>query len=172
MMNSVRRLRRVSPIANSQGASINKRRWNWHLWVGFLLCLVGFASFPFFARFPATRDVPWVNFLLFAIGGAAFFVGLKRAFGQSQQYRGKIAGSILGTLSLLAVGFFCYIVFYMTRQLPASAGAPHVGQRAPEFVLPDTTNQPVSLASLLSTPLAGAQVPPKGVVLVFYRGYW
>ena len=84
----------------------------------------------------------------------------------------KITGPILGTLSLLALGFFCYIVFYMTRQLPASAGAPHVGQKAPEFVLPDTTNQPVSLASLLSTPLVGSQVPPKGVVLVFYRGYW
>jgi hypothetical protein len=110
--------------------------------------------------------------LLFAIGGAVFFVGLKRAFRQSQRYRGKIAGPILGTLSLLAVGFFCYIVFYMTRQLPASAGAPHVGQKAPEFVLPDTSNQPISLAGLLSTPLVGAQVPPKGVVLVFYRGYW
>ncbi len=127
---------------------------------------------PFFARFPVTRDVPWPNFLLFAIGGAALFVGFRRAFGRSQQYRGKIAGPILGTLSLLAVGFFCYIVFYMTRQLPGAAGAPHVGQKAPEFVLPDTTNQPVSLASLFSTPLVGSRVPPKGVVLVFYRGYW
>ena len=151
---------------------MNKRLWNWHLWAGFLLCLVGFASFPFFARFPVTRDVPWPNFLLFAVGGVLSFIGLKRAFGQPQQYRGKIAGPILGTLSLLAVGFFCFIVFYMTKQLPVSSGAPHVGQKAPEFVLTDTTNQPVSLASLLSTPLAGAQVPPKGVVLVFYRGYW
>lgn len=151
---------------------MSKRLWNWHLWAGFLLCLVGFASFPFFARFPVTRDVPWPNFSLFVIGGAAFIVGFKRAFGQSQQYRGKIAGPVLGTLSLLAVGFFCYIVFYMTRQLPASAGAPHVGQNAPEFVLPDTNNQPLSLSSLLSTPLTGSQIPPKGVVLVFYRGYW
>lgn len=151
---------------------MNQRLWNWHLWAGFLLCLVGFASFAFFARFPVTRDVPWPNFLLFAIGGAAFFVGFRRAFGQSQPYRGKIAGPILGTLSLLVVGFFCYIVFYMTRQLPASDGAPHVGQNAPEFVLLDTTNQPVSLSSLLSTSLVGSQMPPKGVVLVFYRGHW
>ncbi len=151
---------------------MNKRLWNWHLWAGFLLCLVAFASFPFFARFPITRDVPWANFLLFAVGGVLSFIGLKRAFGRPQQYRGKIAGPILGTLSLLAVGFFCFIVFYMTKQLPVSSGAPRVGQKAPEFVLPDTTNQPVSLTSLLSAPLAGAQVPPKGVVLVFYRGYW
>jgi hypothetical protein len=127
---------------------------------------------PFFAKFPVTRDVPWANFLLFAVGGLLLFLGLKRAFGQPQQYRGEITGPILGSLSLLALGFFCYIVFYTTRQLPASAGAPHVGQKAPEFVLPDTTNQPVSLGSLLSTPLAGSQVPPKAVVLVFYRGYW
>ncbi len=151
---------------------MNQRRWNWHLWVGFLVCLVGFASFPFFARFPFTRDVPWANFLLFAVGGVVSFLGLKRAFGQPQQYRGKIAGPILGTLSLLALGFFCFIVFYMTKQLPVSSGAPRVGKKAPEFVLPDTNNQPVSLASLLSTPLMGTQMPSKGVVLVFYRGYW
>jgi hypothetical protein len=151
---------------------MNRRLSNWHLWAGFLLCFIGFASFPFFARFPVTRDVPWANFLFFAVGGVLLFLGLKRAFGQPQQYRGKITGPILGTLSLLALGFFCYIVFYMTRQLPASAAAPHLGQKAPEFVLPDTTNQPVSLASLLSTPLVGSQLPPTGVVLVFYRGYW
>ena len=90
---------------------MNQRRWNWHLWVGFLVCLIGFASFPFFARFPVTRDVPWANFLLFAVGGVLSFLGLKRAFGQPQQYRGKIAGPILGTLSLLGLGFFFFIVF-------------------------------------------------------------
>src|SRR5690348_3429147 len=84
--------------------SMNQRRWNWHLWAGSLLCLVAFGSYFFvFARFPFTRDVPWVNFLLFGTGVAFLFVGLKRAFGQPQQYRGKIAGPILGTLSLLVV---------------------------------------------------------------------
>ncbi len=152
---------------------MNQRRRNWSLWAGFLLCLIAFASYPFvFAKFPITRDVPWANFLLFAAGGALFFVGLKRAFGKSQQYRGKIAGPILGTLSLFAVGFFCFIVFYMTRQLPASSGSPQVGQKAPEFVLPDTNGTQVSLSSLLSKPISNTQGLPKGVLLVFYRGYW
>jgi hypothetical protein len=151
---------------------MSQRRWNWHLWAGFLFCLVGFASFPFFARFPVTRDVPWANFLLFATGVAVCVIGLRRAFGQPQLYRGKIAGPILTFLSLVALGFFCYIVFDMTRQLPASTGAPHVGQKAPEFVLPDTNNNPVSLSSLLSKPLSNQQSSPKGVLLVFYRGYW
>jgi hypothetical protein len=152
---------------------MNQRRWNWHLWAGFLICLAAFASYFFvFARFPLTRDVPWVNFLLFGTGIAFLFVGLKRAFGQPQQYRGKIAGPILGTLGLFVVGFFCFAIFHQTRQLPVSNGAPQVGQKALEFALPDSNNNPVSLSSLLSTPLQNSQAPPKGVLLIFYRGYW
>jgi hypothetical protein len=151
---------------------LNQHRWNWHLWAGFVLCLLGFGSLPVLARFPATRDVPWVNLLLFGTGLAFLFVGLRRAFGQPQQYRGKIAGSIVGAVSVLTVAIFCFFVFYQTRQLPASTGAPKVGEKAPEFVLPDTSNQPVSLSSLLSTPFVNSQTFPKGVVLVFYRGYW
>jgi hypothetical protein len=152
---------------------MNERRRNWYLWAGFLLCLLGIASYPFvFAKFPITRDVPWVNFLLFGTGVAFLFVGLKRAFRQSQQFRGRIAGPILGALSLLALLFFSFIVLHMTRQLPASAAAPRIGQHAPEFVLPDTNGNPVALSSLLSSPLANSNAHPKGVLLVFYRGYW
>ena len=152
---------------------MNQRRWNRHLWAGFLLCLIAFSSYPFvFAKFPVTRDVPWVNFLLFATGGVVIFVGLQRAFGQSQQYRGKIAGPILGTLSVFALGFFCFIVFYKTKQLPAPSGALRVGQKAPDFVLSDTNSSPVSLSSLLSTPLTSSPTPTKGALLIFYRGYW
>jgi hypothetical protein len=151
---------------------LNQRRWNWHLWAGLVLCLLGSASLPVLSRFPATRDVPWVNLLLFGTGLAFLFVGLRRAFGQTQQYRGKIAGSIVGAVSVLNAALFCFFVFYQTRQLPASTGAPKVGEKAPEFVLPDTSNQPVALSSLLSTPFVNSETFPKGVVLVFYRGYW
>jgi hypothetical protein len=150
----------------------NQRRWNWHLWAGFLLCLAGFATFPLFARFPVTRDVPWVNFLLLGAGLALLVLGLRRAFGQPQQYRGKIAGPILATLGLMIVGAFGFIVFHQTRQLPASSGAPRIGQKAPEFALVDTENHPVSLSGLLSSPIPQTNTPPKGVLLVFYRGYW
>ena len=117
----------------------------------------------------ARRSV--ANFLLFGVGVLLLIVGLQRAFGQAQQYRGKTSGPILGALSLLALGFFCYVVFYMTKQLPPPSAALRVGQKAPEFVLPDTNNDPVALSSLLSAPLPGSQTPPKGVLLVFYRGY-
>ncbi len=151
---------------------MNQRRWNWLLWAGFVLCLAGFATFPLFARFPITRDVPWVNFLLLGAGLAFLVVGLRRAFGQPQQYRGKIAGPILGTLGLMIVGAFCFIVFHQTRQLPASNGAPRIGQKAPEFALADTENHSVSLSGLLSSPMPQTNTPPRGVLLVFYRGYW
>ncbi len=150
-----------------------RRRWNWHLWAGFLFCVAAFVSYLFvFARFPVTRDIPRVNFLLFAVGGVLLVVGLQRAFGQPQQYRGRISGPILGTVSLLVLGFFCYVIFVMTKQLPPPSTALRVGQRAPEFVLTDTNNNPVALSSLLSSPMPGSQTPPKGVLLVFYRGYW
>src|ERR1700676_1937291 len=81
-----------------------KRSWNWSLWIGFLLALSGFLTSPFFTQFPATRDFPWANFLLFGVGGVLLLAGLVPAFGKRKLYRGKIFGSILATLSLLG---FC-----------------------------------------------------------------
>jgi hypothetical protein len=149
-----------------------KRAANWPLWSGFILSLIAFLSyFLIFARFPVTRDMPWINFVLFALSLALLFVGLRRAFGSSARYRGKIAGPILSILSLAVVAFFCLAIFYFPKQLPASTEAPRVGQKAPDFALSDTHGNTVSLAALLSTPTAATQ-PTKGVILVFYRGYW
>jgi hypothetical protein len=149
-----------------------KRAANWPLWSGFILSLIAFLSyFLIFAKFPVTRDVPWINFLLFALSLALLFSGLRRAFGRSDRYRGKIAGPILSILSLAVVAFFCLAIFYFPKQLPASTEAPRVGQKAPDFTLSDTSGSTVSLSALLSTPLAASQ-PTKGVLLVFYRGYW
>jgi hypothetical protein len=113
-----------------------------------------------------------VNFLLFVAGIALLILGLNRAFGRPEQYRGKIAGPILSLASLIAAGSFCFVIFYLSKQLPVSAGAPRIGEKAPDFALPDSNNNMVSLSSLLTTPLAGSNAPPKGVLLVFYRGYW
>ncbi|MEA2344903.1 MAG: hypothetical protein QOF63_3072, partial [Thermoanaerobaculia bacterium] len=41
-----------------------------------------------------------------------------------------------------------------------------VGAKAPDFVLLDINRKPVALAQLL------AASSNKGVILVFYRGYW
>ncbi len=128
--------------------------------------------FPLFVRWPITRDVPWVNFLVLAAGLLLLASGIKRAFGRPQQYRGKILGPIFGFLGIAVVGLFCFLIFYGGKQLPKSADAPRVGQKAPEFVLTDTDHKQASLASLMATPMANSQPAPKGVLLIFYRGYW
>jgi len=74
------------------------------------------------------------------------------------------------TLGVLIIAFFVFIAFIEARRLPASAGAPQVGQRAPDFTLTDINNKPVALAELLTQPVNNK--PPKGVLLIFYRGYW
>ncbi|HTR47194.1 MAG TPA: hypothetical protein VMM16_07425, partial [Verrucomicrobiae bacterium] len=78
------------------------------------------------------------------------------------------------------VGFFLTEIFYMARQIPASHGAPQVGQVAPDFTLPDSQNNAVTLSVLLNSPFApnGSAAPSAapgktaGAILIFYRGYW
>src|SRR4051794_21262850 len=149
-----------------QGAST--RRPNAPLWLGFLIVLFAFLSYiPIFAKYPVTRDMPWASFLIFALGFIFLFAGLRRAFSQPTAYRGKIAGSILTTISVAALVFFCLTIFSLGKHLPPSAQAPKVGQKAPDFALTDASGKTVSLASLLST--SATSQPVKGVVLIFYR---
>jgi AhpC/TSA family len=141
-----------------------KKSWNWILWVGFLLALTGFFSYTFFAQFPITRDFPWANLLLFAVGGILLVLGLFRAFGKPRVYRGKILGPILAVLGILMFGFFSYVFFYVLRNVPPSTGAPRVGQKAPAFTLSNQDGKEVSLNDLVGR--------SKAVALIFYRGFW
>ena len=140
-----------------------KRRWNWPLWLGFVVAVGGLFSYEYFALFPITRDFPWANLLLFGIGVALLLIGLFRAFGRPQLYRGRIFGSIFIAIALFLFAFFSYEIFYVLKQVPLSAQAPRVGEKAPEFSLPDQDGKQVVLSDLLA---------PKGAVLIFYRGYW
>jgi hypothetical protein len=140
-----------------------KRKWNWPLWVGFIVAVGGLFSYEFFVQFPITRDFPWATLLLFGIGAVLLLVGLFRAFGRPQLYRGKVFGSILTAMALLLLAFFSYEIFYVLKQVPLSAQAPRLGEKAPDFSLPDQDGKQIALADLLS---------PNGAVLIFYRGHW
>jgi hypothetical protein len=149
------------------------RRFNWALWVGFVLTIAAFLTYFFiFVQFPVTRDFPWANLLIFVVALVLLFTGVRRGFASDRPHptRSKIVASIVATLSVLILGLFVFIIFVEGRWLPASKGAPQVGQRAPDFSLPDTNGTQVSLGDLLSTPVNGSA--PRGVLLVFYRGYW
>ena len=101
-----------------------KPRFNRLIWFGFLIVVASVASYiPIFAVFASTRDVPWVNYALFLVGGALLAVGLQRAFRDQEHYRGKVSGAILGSLSVLIAGLFVAFILYGGRQIPASESA-------------------------------------------------
>jgi len=141
-----------------------RRSWNSFLWIGFAVVLLAAFSFLYLVQFPATRDFPWVNLLLFAVGGGFLAVGLKRAFANPKRYRGRVSGVILGVLSLAIFGLFYYGTFVITRNIPSASGALRTGVPAPDFTLSDAGGKPVMLSKLISK--------NRAVLLIFYRGYW
>jgi hypothetical protein len=142
-----------------------KRRHNILLWVGFLVVLLAVGTYlPIFAVFAATRDIPWVNYLLFLAGGILLVLGLRRAFGQPELYRGKVLGSILTSLSALLFAFFCFAIFYFSKTIPTSETAVRVGQIAPDFTLASSDGKQLNLSDRLKS--------NRAMVLIFYRGYW
>jgi hypothetical protein len=147
------------------------KKFNWPLWLGFILTIFAFVSYPLiFANWATTRDFPWANIPLFLLALVLLFFGLRRAFAPGRRLVSKIVAPIVITFSLLIVAMFIFTSFIAARWLPASTGAPQVSQKAPEFMLKDTGNKAVSLTDLLSQPINNK--PPRGVLLVFYRGYW
>jgi hypothetical protein len=146
-------------------------RINWQIWTGFLLSLVAAFSYPFlFVRWSITREFPWANLVLFAIAFVLLFVGLRRAFKPDKRIVSKIFSSLAAAVGVLLLAGLLFLIYVMGSWLPASAGAPQVGQQAPDFTLTDTNDKPVTLAQLLTEPINNR--PPKAVLLIFYRGYW
>lgn len=145
-------------------------RRNKLIWIGLLLTIAAVLSEGlYFAPLPGQHLFPWINLAL-AIGAVLLvMIGLVRAFSQPEVYRGKISGSI-STLLAVIILILTVTMFVDVRKVPASAGAPKVGEKAPDFTLSDIHGQNVSLSQLLSSPEGGP--PPKATLLVFYRGYW
>jgi hypothetical protein len=146
------------------------RRTNSALWLGvffFLLAVV--SNFLSSLRLSAAW-LTWLNLVLPFLALLLLLIGVVRAFGQPLLYRGKILATSLAVLSLMLCAASAAF-FTGARKIPASAGAPQIGQRVPDFTLPDSTGQPTTLAQLFSA-APGATQPPKAVLLVFYRGYW
>ncbi|MBI3405064.1 MAG: redoxin domain-containing protein [Acidobacteria bacterium] len=81
---------------------------------------------------------------------------------------------ILLSAALLIGTTMCIFVPPSTAQVkgqlpPGPKNAPQIGQKAPDFTLPDSNGTPVKLSSFSSIPTGGK---PPWVLLIFYRGYW
>lgn len=130
-------------------------RANHAVWIGLLISLIGLVSyFTFFARFPALRDVPKVNFALVLIGLAISGWGLLRR---------RSLWSIVGFVLSAACGaMLALYVFVLSYGLPATERVIQVGEPAPAFALPDQEGRTTTLDDYRGSNL----------VLVFYRGFW
>ena len=147
--------------------------WNWQPWAGFGLSLGALAGYVLWVN--ETRAVFWPALLLFAVAALLLVSGLKRRSREPELYRGKIAGPVLTTLSVLIFGLFGFVVYEVLRVFPDAKNAPQIGQRSPEFSLLDASGKNFTLAQLHSTPITNsdnATRATRGVLVVFYRGYW
>src|SRR5687768_5677249 len=96
------------------------RRFNWPLWVGFVLTLAAFLTyFLVFVWFPVTRDFPWANLLIFTIAAVFVAMGVRRGFAADRPHptRSKVITSIVATLSIAVLGLFVFTVFVAARWL-------------------------------------------------------
>src|SRR5262249_12927015 len=137
---------------------------------GLLLSLVAEFSYVFFFNRRITGEFPWLNLILFAISFVLLFFGLRRAFRPDKRLVSKIFSSLAAAFGVFNLAALLFVIYVMGAWVPPSAAAPQIGYKAPAFTLIDPNNRQVTLAQLLTEPINNQA--PKGVLLIFYRGYW
>lgn len=113
-------------------------------------------SYALLLRVAVVRNHPEGYVIAFAIATALAVLAVARA--RARRWPAWLA---LGLSSLLLVGG-TWFDFVLAR-VPDAPTVLRVGERPPDFTLPDATGRPVALADFRGK---------KPVVLIFYRGYW
>ena len=129
-------------------------RSGWLLALSVVVSASAIAVYTQLLRVAAVRNNPEGYVAAFAI--AAAIAGLAVAL-----RRRWYAWTVLALSLLLLLGGATFN--FVLARIPAARTTLRVGERPPDFTLPDTGGRPVSLADY-----RGKQP----VVLVFYRGYW
>ena len=114
------------------------------------------AAYALLLRVAIVRNHPESYVIAAALGTVLAALAVARA--RARRWPAWLA---LGLASLLLVGG-AWFNFVLAR-IPDTPTTLLVGERPPDFTLPDAGGRPVSLADYRGK---------KPVVLVFYRGYW
>ncbi len=124
--------------------------------LGVVIALGAIVAYALLLRVPIVRNHPEGYVAAFALATALAALAVARA-----RRRRWPAWLALGLTSLLLVGGAWFN--FVGARVPDTPTALRVGERPPDFTLPDAAGRPVSLADYRGK---------KPVVLVFYRGYW
>ncbi len=128
-------------------------------WLALLSAAIAIGTVVAYAlllRVPVIRNHPEGYVIAFAVATAVAGVAATRA--RRRRWPARLA---LGFASLLLVGGAWFN--WVGARVPLTPTALRVGERPPDFTLPDATGRLVSLADYRDR---------KPVILVFYRGYW
>jgi cytochrome oxidase Cu insertion factor (SCO1/SenC/PrrC family) len=120
------------------------------------VAIAAIAAYVLLIRVPFVRNHPEGYVIAFALATVLAALAVARA--QTRRWPARLA---LGVTSLLLVGGAWFN--FVAARVPDAPTALRVGDRPPDFTLPDASGRPVSLADYRGQ---------KPVVLVFYRGYW
>jgi cytochrome oxidase Cu insertion factor (SCO1/SenC/PrrC family) len=121
-----------------------------------VLAVGAIVAYVLLIRVPLVRNHPGAYLAAFALASALAVLALAR--GRGRRWPAWIA---LGLSAALLVGGVWFNL--AIARIPATPTVLRVGERAPDFTLPDAGGRPVTLADFRGK---------KPVVLVFYRGYW
>jgi len=121
-----------------------------------VVAIVAIASCALLLRVAVVRNHPEGYVVALALATALAALAVARA--RARRWPAWLA---LGLTSLLLVGGAWFN--FVAARVPDTPTVLRVGERPPDFTLPDATGRPASLADYRGK---------KPVVIVFYRGYW
>src|SRR5215470_11868038 len=125
---------------------------NSSLWLGLAIAFAAIlCNVVLFLNPPAQSLIPWLSLVLGIVALVFIGLGVRNLFTFTQSR--TIAARVLGVfVALLALLFSAGSIlgFMHARAVPPSTDAPQIGQKAPDFTLPDTNSQTVSLAQLFA----------------------
>lgn len=128
----------------------------WLAGLSVVLAVGAVGAYARLLRFAVVRNHPEGYVVAFAVATALAALAVARARGRRWP-----AWLALGLSSLLLLGGAWFN--FVGARVPDAPTALRVGERPPDFTLPDAAGRPVSLSDYRGD---------RPVVLVFYRGYW